>query len=87
MTNQDVYNMLNSYYTGLSTEGYLVYYNVYNTLIATEILEFLNDPSINYILEDHPEYIEEADLALSTLEHSTSFITITRPFDIVIPLF
>ena len=87
MTNQDVFNMLDSYYTGLSTEGYLAYYNVYNTLVTTELLEFLNNPSINYVLEDHTDYAETAELALVILEHNTYFITVTRPFDITIPLF
>ena len=87
MTNQDVFNMLDTYYTDISTEGFLAYYNVYNALVATELLEFISDTSNQHIFNDYPQYSIDIDIALAVLENNTYFITITRPFDIVIPLF
>ena len=87
MINQDVFNMLDTYYTDISIALFLAYHNVYNALVATELLEFISDSSNQHIFNDYPQYSIDIDTALAVLENNTYFITITRPFDIVIPLF
>ena len=60
---------------------------ILNELTQFELLEFISDSSNQHIFNDYPQYSIDIDTALAVLENNTYFITITRPFDIVIPLF
>lgn len=87
MTNSNIFNVLDTYYTELSTDGYLAYYNVHNLFSAIELIETYVNPLYAHVFEDYPEYLVDINNAVNTLEHNTYFLEIVRPFDITIPIF
>lgn len=84
MLSNDIFNILDKYYTELSKTGYKTYYDVYNIFILLEIHKIMTDVNIKKLITK--EIYDELIKCIVYLENNSEIIKITRPYNIVIPI-
>lgn len=81
MNNNDIFNILDTYFTDLSNRGYRTYFDVYNIFILVEYYNMLKDPLYtSFITNDDLKVITQA---ITKLENNSDIIKITRPIEFV----
>lgn len=81
MNDNDIFNILDNYFTDLSNKGYKTYFDVYNIFVLVEYANMLKNPLYTSLITN--DYLTVITQAITKLENNSDIIKITRPIELV----